>query len=228
MKHPRRLFPFSPISTCRLFLSEFHDDVMWQYNVMRNQNLSWSIFALIVCRFVLRPGSRSPTFCFLLLRNAEAYTFILSFYSLWIHLEWAFYGSQHSFVCLTHKKWIRRNAQKRRRQKELFASSFDIRFTCWSKRRWKIIQGNGFADHLLSFEGPHAECAVMFEQMRVQFQLAYGCEDESHYKRDLSNFYCRQELSMLNLSNENWLSFHPIKSVRSRLQKSSFSAPVNV
>lgn len=202
-------FPFFPISTCRLFLSEFHDDVMWQYNVMRNQNLSWSIFALIVCCSVLRPGSSSSGIffcCCEMLKHTHSFYHFIPFESISNELFMA--------VSIPSCVWLIKNESERMLESErgkVSAPSFDIRFTCWSKRLWKIIQGNGFADRIrwalkdrmLSAPSCLNECESNFN---------YGCEVVTDYNRDLSKFYCRQKFSVLNLPHENWLNFHPSKS----------------
>lgn len=146
------------------------DSIMsWEIKISLEAYLPWLCAAS--CR---RPGLLR----FALLRNAEAYTFVLSFYSLWIHLEWAFYGSQHSSVCWNHKKWIRKNAPERGKEERKLLV-FDIPFTCWSNDGWKIIQGNGFVfgvDHLLSFceEWTPAECC----DAKCERNINYGCEVE--------------------------------------------------
>jgi hypothetical protein len=82
VKHPQRLL-FSHFNLTS-FLLEFHDDVMWHYTVMRNQNLLKHICLDCELSFFLHAR---PVRLFLGWMHTH------SFYSLWKHFEWAFYGS---------------------------------------------------------------------------------------------------------------------------------------
>lgn len=220
MKHPRRLFP-SPISTCiRLFfcfprnsMTMLCDSIMsWEIKISLEAYLPWLCAAS--CR---RPGLLR----FVLLRNAEAYTFVLSFYSLWIHLEWAFYGSQHSSVCWNHKKWIRKNApEKGRRRAKAPRLWYSVHLLVERRlknysRKWIRFWRWPFVELLRG----RTACWVLRRQMRAKYQLWMRGWTSAH--RLLRAGSCRRRFARAFIVDSSklvvceWVSlnFHPIKLV---------------
>lgn len=87
-------------------------------------------------------------------KHAEAYTFSLSFYFLWIFpLEWAFYGipSRVETIKNESQKHALKQSQAFEKKKKF---GFDIPFTCWPRnceKLFKEMESFCFCfDHLLS------------------------------------------------------------------------------